>query len=228
MAQMAKLITDNDIKITIDPSYYNEIIYQDINTFMKTVILPDNNKYCERAQSTCHVNKVATVDTTKRNSQTYKYKFGIKSAVVDEWLKGEKILPLNMSRGFGSFLTTFELIKYEAGGVFQKHTDTFRGGNHKDEPYLHTHMILLYPPGTVTTYTGGDLIIYGGCGCECGCENGEMRITSDTLDNWTFVIFSQQTAHEVTPVISGERFVFKAALYTYNPNYEPPEEMLED
>ncbi len=73
-------------------------------------------------------------------------------------------------------------------------------------------MCLLYPPDSINKYEGGDIIFYD------TKSNGSHVVEPSKFTTLTFIIFSQQTLHEVTLVTKGTRWVFKAPLFEVNRN----------
>jgi predicted 2-oxoglutarate/Fe(II)-dependent dioxygenase YbiX len=192
--------------------------------FIENVLKWKEGDYNEIKKSSCKVYDKEQVDLTKRNSSTFKNKYIIKSDKLDEYLVEKNIVSSSYcteehSGLFGtsiSYLTSFELLKYDVGGFFLKHRDKLF--SNENSYHLHTHMCLLYPPRRLTEYTGGSLIIYD----EDESVVDKIEIETSLFDDWTFVIFDQKTCHEITPVISGQRYVFKGQLYKRNENYVFP------
>lgn len=89
-----------------------------------------------------------------------------------------------------------KVLKYLPGCFFKLHTDTRKGLNH--------HLtVLIFPP--VKNYEGGELILH--------TNDGSVNITADPSE-WTLVMFRPDVPHEVTPVTSGVRYVFKTDFYS--------------
>ena len=105
----------------------------------------------------------------------------------------------------------WQLLKYTEGNFFTKHTDG------KKSP-RHFATALLFPPVSMSPFTGGDLVLY---------PDGDLNLSSSRLDisksapvriepskmtEWTLVVFRVEVPHECTPVTSGSRFVLKTEL----------------
>ncbi|CAH6418434.1 Hypothetical protein HVR_LOCUS150 [uncultured virus] len=106
----------------------------------------------------------------------------------------------NFEDSFSCLLTTteFKLHCYELGGFFAKHTDGKKGPRH-------FATLLIFPPASISTFEGGDLILYP--------ENEDsVTIKTSEFQDWTAIAFLLNVPHECTPVTSGKRFVFKAEL----------------
>lgn len=171
----------------------------------------------ETSQTTCRVYGKEQVDLTKRNSLTYAFTYNILSLPVDDYCKEKDIFAPSYSYSethlgfnFTYYLTSFELLRYEPGGFFLKHKDKLI--KPRNNYYAHTHMCLLYPPDSINKYEGGDIIFYD------TESNGIHVVEPSKFTTWTFIIFPQQTLHEVTPVTKGTRWVFKAPLFEVNKN----------
>jgi hypothetical protein len=156
-----------------------------------------------------------TVDSTIRNS------FKSKETVFISFTYGE--YRIDLLKFFPDFkfqhrydfneegdYICWEAIRYLSGGFFARHID-----GQEDSSHYGTAIIL--PPtnynvikGEVTTeplYTGGELLL------------GETEITADE-SQWKIVLFSIDTPHELKPVLSGERIIFKSKLkYTLDMKY---------
>lgn len=88
-----------------------------------------------------------------------------------------------------------KVLKYLPGCFFKLHTDTRKGLNH--------HLTVLILP--VKNYEGGELILH--------TNDGTVNITAGPSE-WTLVMFRPDVPHEVTPVTSGVRYVFKTDFYS--------------
>jgi predicted 2-oxoglutarate/Fe(II)-dependent dioxygenase YbiX len=93
----------------------------------------------------------------------------------------------------------YELLKYEVGDFFSRHIDT-----RLSESHLFT--CLLFVPQTDHPFVGGNLVF-----------SDEKRTFSALVEpskftEPTMVIFSVNLYHEVTPIESGTRYVFKNSL----------------
>lgn len=93
----------------------------------------------------------------------------------------------------------WNLLKYEQGDFFKKHVDT-----KIDE--THRYTCLLFCP-CEDKYEGGDIIF----------TNKEMTFCStiqpSKFKEVTMVIFTIDLYHEITPITSGKRYVFKKPLF---------------
>lgn len=98
----------------------------------------------------------------------------------------------------------WDLLIYESGGFFSKHTDSKKFDNHYGT-------ILLLPPKSLNNYKGGELILFDG---------SVEHIIEPNPVKWKLVGFPVNVYHELRPVISGRRLVFKNKLlipeYIYN------------
>lgn len=92
----------------------------------------------------------------------------------------------------------WQLHCYEPGDHFAKHTDGRKTSRHYAT-------MLLFPPATLSFFTGGDLLLY----IE---ETTPIKIQPSTFSFWTLVIFRLGIPHECTPVTSGRRFVLKSEM----------------
>ena len=94
------------------------------------------------------------------------------------------------------------VIKYDAGSVLPIH---------KDIQILdhHSAALLVYPPASMLPIplVGGDLLVYD-------CDHTvSATIIPSTVADWTRILIPLGIEHEVTPIISGNRYVFKAEIY---------------
>jgi hypothetical protein len=103
----------------------------------------------------------------------------------------------------------WEPIRYLSGGFFAKHID-----GQKDTSHFATAIII--PPNNFNVlnmelssspvYTGGELIVE------------DTEIIAD--DSWKLVLIPINTPHELKPVLSGERIIFKSEMnYTVDMKY---------
>jgi len=85
----------------------------------------------------------------------------------------------------------FNLLKYEEGDFFKEH---------QDSKYIENHIgtILVYPPKKLSNYEGGELYL-----------SKENVIIEAYEDKWSIVLLHVNTLHEVKPLKSGLRYVFK-------------------
>lgn len=128
--------------------------------------------------------------------------YGTESKLFDESIK--KILPMNLRKAyysmpcdysFGSAETenNWDMMVYDEGDFFAKHTD----GRANDTHYC---TLLLLPPKKINRYTGGDLIIYDG---------PVQSVIRPHSTDWTLIGLPLNVPHECTPIQSGRRIVFK-------------------
>ena len=94
-----------------------------------------------------------------------------------------------------SYDNNFDLLKYEEGDFFAKHTDG-------DSELNHFGTLLILPPKAYSTYEGGELILYG---------EEEIEIISDQ-DWWKIIGFDTEIPHELKPVTSGIRYAYKSKI----------------
>jgi len=93
------------------------------------------------------------------------------------------------------FITkNYDLLKYEEGDFFKEHQDTRYNKNH-------IGTILIYPPKKLFNYEGGELYL-----------PKENVLIEAFENNWSMVLLHINTLHEVKPIISGTRYVFKQSF----------------
>ena len=135
------------------------------------------------------------VKTTIRNSKmTTTREFGIYSD-IDECVKSS--VPEQYKTNSVNISDVWTILKYEKGDFFKKHKD---GVSQKE----HVSTILAIPPKSICEHSGGELVIYkddntGDIECEIHADQNE----------WTIVCMNVNISHEVKPVLSGIRYVFK-------------------
>jgi len=89
-------------------------------------------------------------------------------------------------------------IKYDEGCFFKRHNDSI-----KDSYHFATCLILV--PSRLSKHTGGTLRVWD--------ENDTLHeFNTDTMENVTLVAFHPRLFHEVLPITSGTRIVFKFDL----------------
>jgi hypothetical protein len=147
------------------------------------------------------------VDQTIRNS----FK-GKKSMVIEfDYNENHRVLLDNFFPDFkfefkfdfnneGDYID-WEAIRYTSGGFFARHID-----GKKDSSHYGTAIII--PPinfnllkmelTSEPLYTGGELIV------------DDLEILAD--DSWKLILISIDTPHELKPVLSGERIIFKSRM----------------
>lgn len=229
--KMVSTITDNifDIKADVgtdDDSDERFKFTKGHDYFMKYILNPKPNKFNEEIilkQTTCKIGGVEQINLEKRNSQTFKWHYIINSQKVNDFLVKNGLYLLDHGvasychydwESYTNYKTKFELIKYEVGGLFNKHRDKLEG--QLTDRDIHTHMCLLYPPAYFSPFEGGDIVFY--LKNNLGVES-EQVIKPSEFTQWTFLIFEQQTMHKVMPVTKGVRYVYKAPLFKKNPHY---------
>lgn len=227
---MVSIIKDNDFKMkaniwTDDEDDERARFTEGNNYFVNYILHPISNRYNDEfvlTQTTCRMGGVEQIRLEKRNSHTFNWRYNIHSHKVNDFLQRNGLHPLDYGKityshcydweGSYVYKSNFELIKYGQGGLFVKHKDKLEGGlTCKD---IHTHMCLLYPPAHLSPFEGGDIVFY--LKNYIG-EETEHIIKPSKFEDWTFLIFEQQTMHEVTPVTKGVRYVYKAPIYKTNP-----------
>jgi hypothetical protein len=206
------------INICINEPFINDLDeHRELKVFKISKYIRNNCLSHKWLPSTCRIKGIDSVNIIQRNSLSYTDKFYINFGTqFDKLFNSLNIInPNSYYDDSGMYLslssiTNWELIRYDVGGKFEKHKDRLRE-NIRDGYYIHTHTGLLYPPGSFSNYTGGELIFYNG--------NEETIIETSKFDKYTLIIFDINTLHKINPVISGSRYVFKGQLLSYNPNY---------
>jgi hypothetical protein len=135
-------------------------------------------------------NGIDSIDMTVRNSMVSKYKFTMDYPMElfnDLHLRVDNLPLLNL-----------QLLKYNEGNFFARHKDRKYSEKHK-------YTILILPPMSVgNIFTGGEI-----------CINGQEIIQD--INKYKIIIFSLDLIHNINPVLSGIRYVFKGVLYSdYN------------
>lgn len=91
-----------------------------------------------------------------------------------------------------------KVLRYLPGCFFKCHTDTRKGLDHQ-------LTVLIFPP--LKNYEGGELILH--------TNDGDVNVEEHrNPTEWTMVLFRPDVPHEVTPLKSGVRYVFKTAFYS--------------
>lgn len=108
----------------------------------------------------------------------------------------------------GTIVNGWTLLRYKEGGHF--------GGKHADTQLsplplgmsaapFHTATILVLPPLSVASHTGGELVVFG--------EDGSVaQMLCAHATKWLMIVLPLGTLHQVLPVTSGARYVLKTAL----------------
>jgi len=89
----------------------------------------------------------------------------------------------------------FDLIKYDVGDFFAPHQDGKKYNNH-------IGTILIYPPKNLYPYEGGELYLPN--------ENITLKAFED---DWTMIFLNINVLHEVKPITSGVKYIFKTKLF---------------
>lgn len=98
----------------------------------------------------------------------------------------------------------WQLYCYHEGDFFSEHVDGKKGDRH-------FATFLLFPPAFAPNeFEGGDLIFKHAYNFPD--EDNDFVVKPSTFQNWVAVCFKLDTVHEVTPVKTGKRFVFKTEL----------------
>ena len=91
-----------------------------------------------------------------------------------------------------------KVLRYLPGCFFKCHTDTRKGLDHQ-------LTLLIFPP--LKNYEGGELILH--------TSDGDINVEEHrNPTEWTMVLFRPDVPHEVTPLTSGVRYVFKTAFFS--------------
>jgi hypothetical protein len=125
-----------------------------------------------------------------------------------------KISNIGLSSAFtycgGNKLKNVSLLRYKAGGQSQSIM-------HRDKQCSNSHVAtyLLFPPAVLCrNFTGGNLIVYEQLSRDKS-ETIVNKIVYETskFDTWTEIYLKLGTLHEVSPLTSGARFVFKGEIH---------------
>jgi hypothetical protein len=183
-----------------------------------------NNYYRSKDKVNTSIDKLKWIDSTVGNSKTgentveknIRNSFKGESPVIITFKYSENKHKISLDKLFPEFKFEYkydfnsdgeyirwEAIRYLQEGFFVRHID-----GQKDASHYATAIIL--PPinynlfkmelSSEPAYTGGELII------------GDTEIRADE-SRWSIVIFSIDTPHELKPVLSGERIIFKSEMY---------------
>lgn len=97
------------------------------------------------------------------------------------------------------YKSLWKVLKYTKESFFTLHRDKF---DHLND----IATIVIIPPKSVCDYTGGELNLY--------INSKDFKtVIADDVD-WTYCIFDYNVYHEVMPILSGERIVFKNNIIT--------------
>lgn len=133
-----------------------------------------------------------------RDSQYAKVELPPYSIIPNAIYKGIKTLVPESCRHMinkiqSHYTLQLQMLKYEEGGHFSKHTDTVRSK-------AHFATVLIMFPGI--DHEGGDLTVWD--------HEGTAHVfSSSTITKPTVVAFHPHLAHELSPVTSGTRIIFK-------------------
>ena len=97
--------------------------------------------------------------------------------------------------------SSWKAIKYTKDSFFSLHRDIF------DKIY-DIGTIVIIPPKSICNYTGGELNLYFN-------EKEFITVIADDI-MWMYCIFDYNVYHEVLPVLSGERIIFKNNIILKN------------
>ncbi len=141
------------------------------------------------------INNTNTLDLTQRSSWTNNNTFTIKTPYESEmFFEQNKILT-------GNSYDNYTLLKYNKDDFFKNHLDTKISDNH-----LYTCLIYV-PYYDKEKYVGGDLILN---------DSNNLVHMSFNPSNYGYpvmIIFSIDMYHEVLPIVSGSRYVYKKPLF---------------
>ena len=163
-------------------------------------------EYFERTMA-C-INLTDIVDLEKRSSWTHKLKFTLYLPDhVTQFFEQNNIL---YEKNNGNCCDSFSLLKYETGDFFLNHRDTDLTDALDDIVHKYTCLIFCPYGEDNDILEGGELILKH--------PDGLYEIKFDpsvetNKNRFVMVIFSIDMYHEVLPVISGSRYVFKKPLF---------------
>lgn len=152
----------------------------------RNIVDIDHSKILEWEISPCAINGEEVVNTDIRLSYTNKHRFILN-------IKGMKDFCQSLNISVDDVSSGWSLIKYIDGCKFDKHTD------HEGD-----YTFLLFPANQECV--GGILNIDN--------QNGEddIKVYPDTLKKPLLIAFKIKCSHEVTEVLSGERYVYKRSF----------------
>jgi len=153
--------------------------------------------------STVGTSEGNVINSEIRSSKKLPFKTSITRSYHKDIFKINDIIKDNIFNKNPSFLedtlyydNNFDLLKYEEGDFFAKHTD----GNSE---LNHFGTLLILPPKAYSNYEGGELILYDG--------EEEIEIISDQ-NYWKIIGFNTEIPHELKPVTSGTRYAYKSKI----------------
>jgi len=163
-------------------------------------------EYFERTKA--RINLTDIVDLEKRSSWTHELKFTLYLPEhVTHFFEQNNIL---YEKNNGNCCDCFSLLKYETGDFFLNHRDTDLS-NALDN-LIHQYTCLIFCPygDDNNILKGGELMLKH--------PDGLYEIKFDpsvetNKNRFVMVIFSIDMYHEVLPIISGSRYVFKKPLF---------------
>jgi len=109
--------------------------------------------------------------------------------------------PLTLSQTI-TWPAKFDVLVYGPGDYFAEHSDFITKKSH-------CATLLVFPPQQ-NSHTGGTLTIKRP-------DNTDFIFESSNNAVWTFIAFKPQLRHSCSPVLSGQRIVFKTELHTDKP-----------
>lgn len=190
-----------------------------------------NNYYRSKEKVNTSIDKLKWIDSTVGNSKTgentieknIRNSFKGESPVIITFKYSEKKHRISLDKFFPQFKFEYkydfnsdgdyirwEAIRYLSEGFFARHIDGQKDSNHFGTAIIlpPTHYNLFKMELTSEpVYTGGQLVIE------------DTEITADE-SKWKIVVFTIDTPHELKPILSGERIIFKTEMnYTLDMKY---------
>jgi len=138
------------------------------------------------------------IDNTMRQSKRYKAR--IDFTMIPELSVFQPLLK-NLAQKV-SWPVKFDVITYGTGDHFTEHRDFVTKKSH-------CATLLIFPP-QANTHTGGTLTIKRQ-------DNTEFTFESSKNTVWTFIAFHPNLRHSCSPVLSGQRIVFKTDMHFTGP-----------
>jgi len=163
----------------------------------------ENLNNLEWVDSTVGTSEGNVINSEIRSSKKLPFKTSITKSHYKDTFKINDIIKDKLFNKNPSFLedtlyydNNFDLLKYEEGDFFAKHTDG-------DSELNHFGTLLILPPKEYSTYEGGELILYDG--------EEEIKIISDQ-NYWIIIGFNTEIPHELKPITSGTRYAYKSKI----------------
>jgi len=157
----------------------------------------------EWENSTVGTSEGNVINTEIRSSKKLPFKISIASSYHKDIYNINNIIKSKLFNKNPSFLkdilyfdNNLDLLKYEEGDFFAKHTDG-------DSEFNHFGTLLILPPKAYSEYEGGELVLYDG--------EEEIEIISEQ-DHWKIIGFDTEIPHELKPITSGTRYAFKTKI----------------